>query len=191
MTSLAHELPDRRPLTAAEVLRMVEAGILSEDEPVELIDGALIIMSPQGPRHNALVVVIRGLLEEAFGDEAHVQDHSPIDAGPHDLPEPDLAVVRGPVDFDRLPAGRDVLLAVEISVSSQRADRAKARVYARAGVACYWNIDVPERRMTVYTDPDAPHGEYRTQRVLREGDHVLAGARELVMVALLPPAAAR
>src|SRR5690348_17305516 len=128
------DLPSRR-FTAAEVLRMVELGILAEDEPVELIDGALITVSPQGPRHRALATIVHDRLQTAFGAGYHVQDHSPIDGGPNSLPEPDVAVVRGsPRDLlDRHPAAADLALVVELSVTSHALDRAKATTYAAAG----------------------------------------------------------
>ncbi|MCA9488811.1 MAG: Uma2 family endonuclease [Myxococcales bacterium] len=163
------DLPRRR-FTADEVLRMVDAGILDEHEPVELIDGELIAVSPQGPRHRALTVRIRQLLERAFGAGFHVQDHSPIAAGPASMPEPDVAVVRGaPDDFmERHPGGLDLALVVEISVTSQKLDGEKAGVYASAAVPAYWQVDVPARRVRAYADPVA--GEYRSIRLATPGD---------------------
>ncbi|MBA2321966.1 MAG: Uma2 family endonuclease, partial [Deltaproteobacteria bacterium] len=107
----------RRRFSADEVLRMVETGILGEDEPVELLDGELVTVTPQGPMHRALAVVVHDLLRAAFGEGVHVQDHSPIAAEPYSLPEPDVAVIRGAArDFlERHASGADVVLAVEIS----------------------------------------------------------------------------
>jgi len=149
---------------------MVAAGILREDEPVELIDGRLIAMPPQGSVHRTLTVVLRRLLESAYGDAVLVQSHSPIDAGPVSMPEPDLAVVRGDPRalLDRHPAGRDTVLAVEIAYSSQAIDRAKASVYARAEVPVYWLLDVPARRLSVYAEPRS--GEYALTRVIADDE---------------------
>lgn len=176
-----------RRFTAEEILRMVDAGILSEDEPVELIGGELIVVSPQGPRHRALSVRLHQQLERAFGPGFHVQDHSPIDGGPHDMPEPDVAVVRGEVDdfLDHHPTGDDLAVVVEISVTSQALDRAKAAVYARGGVPLYWQLDVPARRLIVYSEPR--DGEYRATRVFVEADDVVIGSTALRVGALLPP----
>ncbi len=162
----------RRRFTADEVARMVEAGILAEDEHLELLDGELFAMSPQGPRHRATTVRLHRRLAEAFGPAFHVQDHSPIAAGPDSLPEPDVAVVRGSeADFaDRHPSGADVALVVEVSVTSHALDRAKASVYARAGVAEYWQLDAPGRRLWVSTEPRG--GEYRVVRLLRDDEGV-------------------
>lgn len=176
----------RRQFTAEEVLRMVEAGILDEHEPVELIDGELITVSPQGPRHRALTVRIRRTLERAFGPGHHVQDHSPIAAGPNSMPEPDVAVVRGDVDefMERHAGGADLAVVVEISLTSQRFDRAKANVYARANVPEYWLLDVPDRRLYVYTDP-AEDG-YHTVRIHTDADDVPVAGTTLRVGELLP-----
>ncbi|MEQ1571540.1 MAG: Uma2 family endonuclease [Myxococcota bacterium] len=178
----------RRRFTAADVTRMVAAGILGEDDPLELIDGELIIVSPQGTVHRGLTVRIRRLLEAAFGPSFHVQDHSPIDAGPDSLPEPDVAVVRGDVDtfLDHHPTGADLALVVEISVTTQAMDRAKAAVYARAGVAEYWNLDVEARRLTVYRHPHPDRAEYALAEFLHAEDHVAAASVTLPVSRLLP-----
>lgn len=170
---------------------MVAAGILDEHEPVELIDGELIIVSPQGPTHSSLTVIVRRALERAYGSGFYAQSHSPIDAGPRNLPEPDVAVVRGePFGFgDRHPGGAELALVVEISLTSQRLDRRKAGVYARAGVGEYWQIDVPKRCLTVFTEPDG--AEYRRRATYREDDALTpGGALSAVQVGdLLPPRA--
>jgi Uma2 family endonuclease len=175
-----------RRFTAEEVRRMVDAGILDEDEPVELIDGALIVMSPQGPLHRSLAVVIHDLLHRTFGDGFHVQDHSPVDAGPDSLPEPDVAVVRGaPRDYvARLPTSADVPLVVEVSVTSHRADEQKASDYAAGGFAEYWQVLVPERRLVVRTSPAAR--EYRSVRIYVDGETVAVAAGAIAVADLLP-----
>ena len=164
--------PVRRKLTREEVLGMVEAGILGEDERLELIEGELLTMSPQGPPHRMLAIVIRRALERAYGDRAHVQDHSTIDAGPHSLPEPDVAAVRGAVrDYaERLPTGGDLFLVVEVSQTTRAHDRRKAALYARAGVPVYWLVDLAPRTVTVYQDPG--DDGYRTMHTLGEDDTI-------------------
>jgi len=163
-----------RLLTAAEVLAMVEAGILSEDERVELIEGRLVTMSPQGPTHSTLTVIVHRLLAQAYGEDFHVKDHSPIDAGPISLPEPDVALVRGePRDFlKRHPSAEDLLLVVEVAYTTHREARAKTRVYAGAGVPTYWLLDVPGRSLEVFSDPDLERGEYANHSVHADGDAV-------------------
>jgi Uma2 family endonuclease len=103
---------EHRRFTADEVARMVEAGILREDEPVELIAGELIVVSPQGPLHSTIIQRLNQRLSLIFGSRAHTRIQFPIQVPPHGLPEPDLAVVRGAIDdyARRHPSGDDVIL---------------------------------------------------------------------------------
>jgi Uma2 family endonuclease len=165
---------------------MVEVGILGEDDPLELIDGDLIEMAPQGPLHRGLTARVREQLRVSFGPGHHVQDHSPIDAGANSLPEPDIAVVIGEPNLEQHPAGDEVALALEISVTSQAIDRSKAAVYARAGVREYWNLDVPARRLIVYRQPHPERGEYTLVAFLSDGDTVQAGPALVEVSDLLP-----
>lgn len=135
---------------------MLEAGIFEDDEPLELLNGELIVVSPQGPSHRTLTVITHQLLAQAYGTDVHVQDHSPIMTSEYSLPEPDVAIIRGaPRDYlDRLPGPDDVLLVVEIAVTNLPAAQAKVAIYAAAGVPAYWLVDVTERVVIVHTDPD-------------------------------------
>ncbi|MCB9691036.1 MAG: Uma2 family endonuclease [Alphaproteobacteria bacterium] len=170
-----------RRFTADEVLRMVEVGVLHEDEPVELIDGQLLVRAPCCPRRRALTVKIRQCLERALGDGVHAQARSPVAAGPYSMPEPDVAVVRGSPDgfMDRHPGADDLIVVVEISVTTVATDTLKAGVYAAAGIPTYWQVDVPAGRVRVHTEP--VEGEYRSVRVGAAGDVLeLEGARVAV-----------
>jgi Uma2 family endonuclease len=101
-----------------------------------------------------------------------VREEKPIELA-DSLPEPDVAVVRGSqLDYAaRHPRPSDILLAVEVAVTSQAIDRDKTRIYARASVATVWIVDVPERRLEGYEDPQ-PVGRYRGVHVLGENDSV-------------------
>lgn len=152
---VAQTQPETKRWTAEEVLRLVELGLL-HDEHVELIEGELVVVPPQGPIHSDLTVVIREILADAYGRAFHVRDHSSITAGRDSLPEPDLAVVRGRPGAafkTRLPGAADTVLVVEISHTTRAHDRRKADVYAAAGFETYWLIDVDARRIEVRTRP--------------------------------------
>jgi Uma2 family endonuclease len=155
-----------RHFTADEVQRMLEAGILSEDEPLELLEGELVFVSPQDPKHVVATEKIRRELERVAGAHLHTRMHSPIAAGPDSLPEPDVALVKGAIgDFAaRHPAGSDLVLAVEVAHTSQSGDRAKAGIYARAGVPIYWAVDLAARHEEVRSEPlpDGSHGRLET-----------------------------
>lgn len=164
--AIVEEHPRRR-FTAEEVLRMVETGILSDDEPVELLDGELHVMTPQDPWHATTTKRVERLLEEAAGPGYHTRAHSPIGGGKHDLPEPDVALVRGEVEDYRKshPGADDILLVVEVARTSQSYDRAKAERYARAGIQTYWLLDLPAHRLELYAGP-TPEGRYTEHRIL-------------------------
>jgi Uma2 family endonuclease len=170
-TSLTHPGQHRR-FTADEVTRMVEAGVLREDEPLELLGGELIVVTPQGPAHADAATALRDLFVEAYrGKGVVVRDDKPLAAGPVDLPEPDLAVVHGRRGSfaDRHPRGDEAVLVVELARTSLALDRSKAAVYAAGGVAVYWLVDMQTRRIEVHTEPRAD-GRYAAVRVLSEDD---------------------
>jgi Uma2 family endonuclease len=130
------EPTELRRFSAAEVTRMVEEGILRDDEPVELLDGELVVTPPQGPSPAAVVSDLDGRLREIYPERCHVRAQCPLGGAADSLPEPDLAVVRGkPRDYVAAhPRGADVVLVVEVAHTSQAIDRRKVRSYARIGV---------------------------------------------------------
>jgi Uma2 family endonuclease len=163
----------RRLFTVDEVNRMAELGILGEDEPLELLDGELVIVSPQNPRHAACLAALTERLVEAYRGVAHVRPQVPLDARPHSLPEPDLAVVKGrPSDYsERHPGGREALLVIEIARTSHQLDQRKVRIYAGAGVPIYWLVDLAARRLEVFWAPSA-RGVFEERQVLGPDDDV-------------------
>lgn len=173
--------PTRR-FTAAEVLRMVQDGVLSEGEPFELLDGRLVVVSPQGPEPSSLTEVIREALEAAVGADFHTRCHSPLKADSYNLPEPDVAVVCGAArDYlGRYPAADDLVLVVEVSRTTQAADRSKAAIYARAGVPVYWLVDLTARRIEVRSDP-LPDGRYAHLDTYSEDDRLPVPATETTL----------
>lgn len=141
-----------RRWTVPEIDRMVEVGILRADDPLELIDGDLVHMPPQGPIHAFAKDRIRRRLDRAFGDGRFVKDQVPIACGDNSLPEPDISVTTVEL-ADRHPLGSETVLVVEIANTSAEIDRQKAAVYARAGVPVYWLVNLPDRRVEVHEHP--------------------------------------
>jgi len=186
----AADLETRR-FTADEVLRMVAAGVLAEDEPLELLEGRLVVVSPQGPSHayvtGQVARVLRGAIE-AKG-VGYVREEKPLALGADSLPEPDVAAVSGaPADHaGRHPTGGEAIVVVEVAVTSQEADRAKRAIYARGGVEVLWLVDVVGRTVEVHTEPQRD-GRYRRVEVLAEGDalSVPGGDAPVVVRDLLP-----
>ncbi len=163
----------RRRFTADEVMLMVKAGIIEPEDRLELIDGELLIMSPQDPPHASSVHRLDRRLQRTYGDGYCVRVQMPLAIAELQMPEPDLAVARGGEDtFERRhPAGADTVLVVEITDTSAARDLRKVAIYAAGGVACYWRLDLQTRRLEVRTQPLAD-GAYRTVRVLVDDDEV-------------------
>lgn len=162
----------RHAFTVDEVLRMVDSGILDEDAHVELLEGDLVEVSPQGPEHAARHTTLRDHLTIAYAGVGHVRDQCPLVASKFSLPEPDVAVIRGgSKDYEtRHPTGADAILVVEVAITSQKLDRRKIGIYAAAGVAEYWLIDLPKRTLDRFRDP-GPAG-YALHDVLSLDEHV-------------------
>jgi len=166
------EAPPVRRFTADEAMRMVELGIVGEDEHVELLDGALVEMSPQGPEHANAIAMFSDRLRAAYAGRARVREEKPLAIGAYSLPEPDLAVVRGQAGAyaRRHPSGAEAALVIEMAWSSQRDDKRKASIYAVGGVPVYWLVDLAARRLELRTNPE--NGAYQVTRILGEDDLV-------------------
>lgn len=157
-----------RPLTADEVIRMVDAGILGEDERVELLDGVLTRVSPKSPEHARVISrLLEWLVPRApAGDFEVTVEHPLVVPDPTSLPEPDVLVI--PRDPERVGHPTRALFAVEVAVGSHAIDlHRKVALYAAAGVPEYWVVDVPGGRLHVMARPS---GEaYCEQRVVDGG----------------------
>ncbi len=140
-----------RPLLRSEYDRLVDLGCF-QDEKLELLDGTLVAMSPQGAAHAYAVRKLNMLITQAIGPRALVQLQSPLAVGDVSEPEPDLALVPN-LDYSRAHPTR-AFLVVEVAESSLSKDRLlKAAVYARAGIPEYWIVNLAERRIEVHRSP--------------------------------------
>jgi Uma2 family endonuclease len=163
----------RRRFTVEEYERMGAAGILGEDERVELLDGEIVEMSPIGPRHAGGVNRLNRLLTGALRDRAVVTVQNPVRLALRSEPQPDLVVARPRRDFYELghPTPDDVLLLVEVAETSAAFDRrVKTPLYARAGIQEVWLVDVASEQVVVHRAP-AGHG-YADVRTLGRGDRL-------------------
>ena len=149
---MAYATPRR--FTRHEYDRLIEHGILDEDEPIELLDGLLLVKEPQASPHRTSVLLTAGTLGRAFGEGWFVQVQSPIVLDDRSEPEPDVCVVRGaPRDYTSAHP-RDPALVVEIALSSLALARGrKATAYARARIADYWIVDLVGRTLEVHREP--------------------------------------
>ncbi|MBX3577056.1 MAG: Uma2 family endonuclease [Rhizobiaceae bacterium] len=141
----------RRSFTVAEVRRMVEAGIIAEDENFELIEGELVPMSPKGNQHEVIKAALTRLFARQAPDELRLAVETSLYLNERTFVEPDLCLY----SIEILPedvTGRDVLLAIEVAGSSLPYDRGlKASIYARHGVRELWVVDATTRATWVHT----------------------------------------
>jgi Uma2 family endonuclease len=137
--------------------QMIDHGLLDEDDPIELLDGLLLVKEPQHSPHRTAVLLVAKALERAFGEGWFVQTQSPIILDDRSEPEPDACVVRGsPRDYTRAHPTRPALV-VEVAQSRLRLARGrKAAAYARAGIADYWILNLDGRVLEVYREPASP-----------------------------------
>jgi Uma2 family endonuclease len=152
-----HEIQiPRHRLTVDEYYRMAELGILAPDARVELIEGEIIDMTPQGSRHAAILSRLNERIVKAVGSSAIVRCQQPIRLGNRSEPEPDFAIVRSdPSYYARAhPVASDVLLLIEVSHTSVKYDRyVKAPLYARHGIVEVWVIDIEAARVLIFRVP--------------------------------------
>lgn len=140
---------------------MIEAGILTADDAVELLEGLLVVKMPKKPAHRAATKLLRTILEQMVRAGWYVDSQEPITLSDSE-PEPDVVVVRGDTRqyLDRHPGPDDLGLVVEVSDSTiQRDQDVKKRAYARAGIGLYWIINLASFQVEVYTQPGLVDGE--------------------------------
>ncbi|HWE37314.1 MAG TPA: Uma2 family endonuclease [Isosphaeraceae bacterium] len=145
-------------ITVEQYHEMCRAGILGEDDRVELLEGWIVEKMTVYPHHRLSMMRTRRALERLLPPGWHVGTQNPITTG-DSVPEPDISVIRGSLDDypDRHPGPNDLALVVEVSDASLRRDQTtKKRIYARAGIPVYWIINIPANRVEVYADPTGP-----------------------------------
>ena len=192
---MSEEIRVRR-WTRKEYGTLIGLGILQEDDPVELVGGQLIVSEPQYPRHATAIRLATRALRRAFPDDAwEVNAQLPVALDEESEPEPDLSVAPGTArDYLAGHPTRPVLI-VEVAESSLRFDRRdKGSLYARAGIADYWIVNLVDEVVEVYRDPapaaDHPYGwTYRSvERHGREASiSPLSAPTALIAVAELLP----
>jgi Uma2 family endonuclease len=154
MPAMASYETRTRRFSRAEYERLIDLGVFQPGEHIELIGGELMVAEPQGAAHYTAIRKSAKALEAAFGPGWEVRTEGPIGLDDDSEPEPDVAVVPGsPDDYRHAHPSRPVL-TVEISESSIAADRRrKGSLYARAGLADYWVLNLVDRVLEVYREP--------------------------------------
>jgi Uma2 family endonuclease len=161
----------RRRFTVDEYDRMAEAGILTPEDRVELIEGEIVHMAAIGAHHAVCVSTLGELLITTLRGRAFVRLQNPVRLPDDSEPEPDVAVLRLPRERYRRghPGPPDVLFVAEVVETSHRYDRLiKLPLYARAGIPEAWLVDLPGEAIEVYREP-GPAGYARSERISRDG----------------------
>jgi Uma2 family endonuclease len=156
---------------------MVESGILTEDDRIELIEGEILEMSPIGRHHASILFRLTELFVHTFSDVALVGSQNPIQLSDDTEPQPDLTLARRRPDFydSGLPRPEDIFLVMEVADTSVAYDRRlKIPLYGRSGILEAWLIDLKHETITIYRDP-GPAG-YGTSRVVRRGVQLASAA---------------
>jgi Uma2 family endonuclease len=179
--------------TVDQYERMVEVGILTEDDRVELIDGYVVTKMGKKPPHVWTVDSLEDLLRALLGAKWRLRRESPANIPPFDEPEPDVVVARGTraTYLQRHPNPADIVLLVEVSDTTYHRDRGKKwDANAKSGIPVYWIVNLPRRRIEVYTDPTLDG--YRSRRDYHAGESIpiVIDGQELGRIAvddILPP----
>ena len=156
--------------TVDDFHRMAVAGVFTEDDRVELLEGEITVMTPIGHHHAAVVDFLNDRLGTALRDRALVRVQSPVRLGPHSEPQPDLTLLRRSADYYRtaLPTATDVFCIIEVADTAVEYDRAKLPLYAEAGIAEAWIVDLQGERLEIYRRPRG--ALYERTLVLQRGE---------------------
>jgi Uma2 family endonuclease len=182
--------------TVAQYDRMIELGILTNDDQVELLEGLLIAKKPKNPPHIVVSELLRELLMKLVPRGFCVTSQNPVVTRDSE-PEPDAVILRGKHTdyFQRKPRPQDVCLIAEVSDTTLRRDRGlKKRIYARAKIANYWVVNLKDECVEVYSDPAVRSGkpDYKPAKIYQRGSRIPLSLGEVVVAELpindiLPP----
>ena len=151
---------------------MGRIGMFNEDARLELIDGEIVDMTPTGARHQYCVKRLNRLFGQLLGEGAVVSVQDPLRLGGRSEPQPDIALLRPPLErYRSVPTATDTLLVVEVADSSLERDLAKTPIYARAGVLECWVVDLEGPRILTFAGP-GPDGYGLAAE--RRGDDLLS-----------------
>ena len=150
-------------LSVQQYHEMIRAGILTDDDQVELLEGWLIYKMPKKPPHRIATRLTQKALEAIVPAGWYVDAQEPITLADSE-PEPDVMIVRGATQdyFDRHPGAPDIALLVEVADSTLERDRGtKKRMYARADILVYWIVNLVENTCEVYSKPLVADADYQ------------------------------
>ncbi len=145
-----------RKFTPAQYHKLIDSGVILEGEPIELLEGYMVEKAVRNPPHQMSLRRLTARLPRVLPAGWFLEIQGAISLADSE-PEPDGVILRGDETAcdGRLPTPADIALVIEVSDSSLAFDRRdKGRIYARAGIPVYWIVNIPERQIEVYTNPD-------------------------------------
>lgn len=162
---------ERRWFSVEEYDRMIQTGILTEDERVELVEGEIVKMSPIEKLHAACVKRLNAFFHRLVGRDVIISVQDPVHLNDFSRPQPDVALLKLRDDFyvQAHPTPGDILLIVEVADTTASSDRSvKVPLYARAGIPVVWLVDLQRDLIETYAQP--ANGAYQEVREARRGD---------------------
>lgn len=175
--------PTRYRFTVDEYYQMADAGIFTEDSPVELIDGEIVEMVALGGRHIRCVTMLTRLLVFAVGPNLYVSPQNSVRLDIRSEPEPDFAILRALPEGRTPPRTEDVVLVIEVADTSLLYDlNVKVPLYARAGIPELWVVDLTAPRVVQLANPE--DGRYTNVAEFHVGDHVISQMIPAVNIAV-------
>jgi Uma2 family endonuclease len=180
--------------TVQDYHRMNELEIINPNERTELIAGQITIMVAKGTPHVLALRVLASELESLLVNQPiFVSTQDPIHLDDFSEPEPDLAIIKGNMfDYaDRHPQPADIYLVVEVASATLKQDcEIKDKLYAKASIADYWVIDIPNHQVHIFRDP-TPTG-YTSHLILKAPQTISPLAFPAIAISIasiLPPKA--
>ena len=161
------------PMSVDQYEKLVEAGVLTMRDKVQLIDGVLVPKMVQNPPHSVANVLCGGALAGIIPANWHVRAGMPVRLPPESEPEPDQCVVRGGArDYSQLhPEPKDVGLLVEVADRTRlAANRQMTRKYGAHGIAVYWIVNLVDHQVEVHLSPTSEG--YDVEQVYKAGEYV-------------------
>ena len=171
MSTPAPESVETHRWTRQQYEQMVDAGVLTTEDRVELIDGQIVPMSSQNSRHATAATQLVHLLMRSSPSTHHVRSQVPLALGEHSEPEPDVMVVEGPPSAYATGHPTHAILVIEVAEASLSKDREQKRLlYARHGIPEYWIVNLVDQHLEVYRDPAS--GDYKSKTTLERDEAI-------------------
>jgi Putative restriction endonuclease len=164
-----------RKFTVDEYHRLIQVGVLTEDDPVELLEGWIVPKMPRNTPHDVCIDKSQDALRAHLPAGWRLRVQSAITTADSE-PEPDFAIVLGPAEryLPHHPLTADIATLIEVADSSLARDREKKRIYGSAGIATYWIINLVDAQVEVYSEPTGtdPAPGYRQRQDYKASDTV-------------------